>query len=345
MNKQISHFLLSIVGLALAACAATQEAAPPAARPGEYPQAYVFNMGSRDVTVIDTGTHEVVRTVAIEGAKKFGWVDGTNYFDGQILWVGNLDPDSGQAEILLLDLESLEVVKRIPLGAEESNVFVSRASHDGRHVFASLLGSGEVVVLDASSHKQVRRIPANQIACDVDLGTTPDGFERAFVPNREADSVQAIDVSSLEVVQTVDSPQGSWPWMLTLSPDGGHLWVQEAKGNTNTVLDSDTLETLSRVPTGKNPSMAAFTPDGSQVYAGHLEDTVLAVIDARSYELLERIEVGANPVIIEFRPDGRYAYVTVRKENLVAVIDTGSRQVVARIPTGETPLGLFIPRP
>lgn len=331
--------LLALLVL-LAAC--TRAEPTPTATPEPEPALlYVFNGGSLDVSVIDTQTNQVVRTVPVEGVKAWGWIDDSNYFDGKNLWVANKDPDTKEAEVLLLDLDTFQVSQRIPLGTEGANIFISRASSQGQ-VFVSLLNTGEVVVIDSSTYEVVDRLAVNKIACDVDIAVGPDGVERVFIPNRDADTVQTINASTLEIITTGPQPEGSSPWMVTASPDGSQIWVQDQKGNTNSILDAVTLEAVKRIPTGNNPSMAAFSPDGSQVYAGHLGDTIVVVIDSETYQVLDRIEVGANPVFITFRPDGRYAYVTVRKENVVAVIDTSTRQVVQRIDVGENPFGVYM---
>ena len=302
---------------------------------------YVFHAGDNNVTVIDTETNEVVKAATIPEVKTWAWIDDTNYYDGQNLWTANMDPDTEEVSIDLLDLSSLKVTKSIPIGKEKGEAFISKASTNGQ-VFVSLLTSGKVVVIDAAEHKVVKRLSANKIACDVDIAVLPDGTERVFVPNREADTVQVIDASTQEIISTVPQPEGSSPWMLAVSPDSRHLWVQDQKSNTNSILDTITLETVKRIPTGNIPSMVAFSPDGSQAYTGHVRDSFVLVTDTNTFEELGRIHLGQNPIFVIFRPDGKYAYATVSRENSVAVIDTATRQVVKRIEVRRSPAGVYM---
>ena len=302
---------------------------------------FVFHGGSNKVTVIDTATNKVLGAESVQGVREWGWVDDSNFFDKQHIWVGNMDPDTKKAEVVLLNIETLAVAESIPVGVEANNIFVSRPSRKGQ-IFVSLLSYGVVVVIDSFTNKAINRIPVNKIACDVDIANTYDGKERVFVPNRDADTVQAIDPKTLEVLTTSPQLEGTSPWMLTASPDGHTVWVQDQKSGTNTILDATTLEPLKRIPTGDTPSMSVFTPDGTEVYAGHLLDSVVVVIDAKTFEELGRIQIGPNPVFISFRPDGKYAYVSVRRENSIAVIDTATRKVVQRISVAENPFGLFM---
>ena len=302
---------------------------------------YVFHGGSNNVTVIDTETNKVIQAAVVAGVKTWGWIDDTNYYDGQNLWTANMDPDTEEVEIALLDLDTLKVTKSIPIGKERGEAFISKASKDGQ-VFVSLLTSGKIVVIDAAEHKVVKRLSANEIACDVDIVVLADGTEYVFVPNREADTVQIVDAGTLEIISTVPQPEGSAPWMLAVSPDRRHVWVQDFKSNTTSILDVKTLEAVKRFPTGNIPSMVAFSPDGSQAYTGHARDSIVVVTDTQTFEELGRIHLGQNPVFVIFRPDGRYVYATIGGENSVAVIDTATRQVVKRIEVRRSPSGVYI---
>ena len=45
--------------------------------------------------------------------------------------------------------------------------------------------------------------------------------------------------------------------MLTLSPDGGELWVQERDGSAISVIDTETFERVDRLAVGNKPAHAS----------------------------------------------------------------------------------------
>ena len=116
--------------------------------------------------------------------------------------------------------------------------------------------------------------------------------------------------------------RGSRPHMLRVSPDGKYVWVQNARTDTNEILDSQSLQVLNAQPVGKVPTTNAWTPDGRQSWILHEGDNHLIVMEAQPpFRQLRRVEVGPGPGNVSFRPDGKYAYVTVGGLNAVAVID------------------------
>jgi YVTN family beta-propeller protein len=131
--------------------------------------------------------------------------------------------------------------------------------------------------------------------------------------------------------------------MLRVSPDGKAVWVQTGQGNTNVVLDPESLEILQTTPAGKQPVVAAFQPNGGRYgLVTHADDTFVLVLDRDSGRPVTRIEVGQSQANTSFSPDGALAFVSVTGANELAVIDMRNLAVVAHIPTGADPMGLVL---
>ena len=63
--------LLAVGCVPVAAPAPIPTSPPPQATPASSALAYIFNMGSGDVSVIDTNSNEIVRTAPIAGWQRF----------------------------------------------------------------------------------------------------------------------------------------------------------------------------------------------------------------------------------------------------------------------------------
>jgi YVTN family beta-propeller protein len=151
------------------------------------------------------------------------------------------------------------------------------------------------------------------------------------------------DVAARQVTRRVNFTKGSKPHMLRASPDGKYVWVQNARTDTNEILDGQTLQVLNAQPVGKVPTTNAWTPDGRHSYLLHAGDNHLIIMEAQPpFRQLKRIEVGPGPGNVSFRPDGKYAYVTVGGLNAVAVIDTAAMAVHTMLPAGRTPSGIVL---
>lgn len=308
-------------------------------------QVIVLSNSSPHITVIETRAHQVVRTADLPRMTTWTWNDDNNTFDGKHLWLGLRNPDTSDVEVILLDLDTLEVSRRIPLGQDRTTLYIGKPSRRGT-VLVSKHASGELVRIDASSFAvDTVKLPVNDgVACDIDVVTTgPGALERAFVPTDNGNTVLSVDTESRQVVGTVPFA-GSRPFMLTASPDGSRVWVQERAGSAMTVLNARTLDVVKRIPTAQTPIIGTFSPDGKVHYTGHAGDVTVIAHDTATFRELWRARVGSNPDKVGVHPSGAFVYATVSREGQLAVIEARTGKVVARVPLGTNPSGLFVRR-
>lgn len=333
--------IVLVLTVALAACA---QPTPEAELEGAVPaQLFIFSNGSPHISVIDTETNQVIKTADVPEFTSWTWNDDNNYFDGQNLWLGMKDPDTTDVEILVLNLGTLEVTSRLPIGKDKLTLYIGKATRDGvLHV--GKMDSGQVVAIDTKTFQVLETwdVPVNgDVVCDADIAVGPDGVERFYYPTREGDTLVSLNAETGETIKIVDSPEGSKPLMLTTAPDGT-VWVQEVATNTNAVYDPLTLDLLKRFPTGKAPIVASFSADGKYGYIGHNDDTIVTVIDSETLGEVQRIEVGTNPQKLAIHPSGKYVYAILTKEASVAVVDGESWEVTERIPLGTDATGIYL---
>jgi YVTN family beta-propeller protein len=346
--------LLGAAALVLVACGVSAPApGPPAPAPPAAAKARVFVLSnsSPQVTVIDGETHKILRTADVPGIKSWTWNDDNNYSDGAEIWLGARDPDTSEAEVITLNLSTLEVTARIPLGKEATTLYIGKPTKDGQ-LYVAKHASWQMAIIDIKAKKLLRAIdvptnagtsgtPPRWAVCDSDATTGPDGVERVYYPTSWGTTTVALDAKTGQPLRTLEHPAGSRPCMLTLSPDK-KVWVQECDGNALAVLDPVSLEVLKRIPTAKYPIVASFSPDGTLAYTGHGSDTVVGVYDAKTFAEIARVQVGTNPDKVAAHPNGRWLYAEVSKEASVAVIDTTSWTVAERLPIGTNPTSVFV---
>lgn len=294
--------------------------------------AYVFNEGSGDISIIDTEARETITTIDV--GLRIRWFS-SRFFDGKRVWA--VDGDPQKAEVIVFDPWTLKTLKRIPIGNGPS--MSVELSPDLKFAVANAAGSNEVVVIDTATYEIVRKIPVGDFPCDLTLSV--DG-KLAFEPEREQDTLTVLDWQSGKTLKTIAFEDGSKPHMLTLSPDGTRLWVQERDAFKLSVYDSKTLERVARIPVGKTPAVTEFTPSGRYTLTTHIGESFVKVLDAVTLKEVKTIEVGRNPVNAIFESGGRYAYVTNWGSNTVSVIDVKSWEVVKTIDVGTNPFGIYL---
>ncbi len=188
-------------------------------------RAFVANIGSGNVSVIDLALRRVLATVATgKGAEGIAVTP-----DGREVWVTNRDSDT----ISILDARQPKVLASVASGKFPIRVQISP---DGRHALVSNAKSAELAVFDVATRKELRRIRfADAAATDRNgrmfdasfaSGSVPIGIliapegPLAYVAHANADGVSVVDYVQGKVVnrfKTGKEPDGLGWSMLTVS--------------------------------------------------------------------------------------------------------------------------------
>ncbi len=168
-------------------------------------RAFVANIGSGSVSVLDLVSGKHLSDIPTgEGAEGIEIV-------GKHVWVTNRGADT----VSILDTASLEVVATRPCA---SFPIRAKATTDGRWVLVSCARSGEVAVFDAASFEEVRRVRMQIEAGDTSGRLFGDSFgtssvpvgilvepagKFAYVAHTNADAVSVVDLTTWKVTSTL----------------------------------------------------------------------------------------------------------------------------------------------
>ncbi len=290
---------------------------------GDAGELLLLSNDSPHITTIDILTEEVTRTADLEGFTSWAWNDDNNFFDGTHLWLGTLDPTAGTAELLTLDVATLKIARRIPLGDETKGLFFGKPTQDGS-LLVSKMGAGEIAVVDTATGT-VRTtftdldLNGGELS-DGDLSTGPDGVERFVYPTGTGDTIVTLDPQTGTTLGTAETKEGANPTRVTTSPADGSIWVQQPGSDTHAVYDPATLKRLKRFDTGQDPTLGSFTIDGAYAYTAHADSGFIQVIDTAKQILLAHVRVGNGPRMVAVRPDFTRIYAMAADDQQVDVI-------------------------
>ncbi|HEY8667782.1 MAG TPA: SMP-30/gluconolactonase/LRE family protein, partial [Tepidisphaeraceae bacterium] len=203
--------------------------------------------------------------------------------------------NEGNDEIWALDPKTLEVENKIPVG---EHPYACALGADKRHLYVSNWGSRSVTVVDTKTNKRVRDIAVGVRPNDMTL--SKDG--RLFVACSGDNTVHVIQTRSLEAAPEVadsskrlpegtreiistslypQSPEGSTPDAVAVTPDGQTLFVANADNNCVMVVDISgrALDGPQRgqsvsmvngfIPVGWYPCSLAVSADGQTLLVGN----------------------------------------------------------------------------
>jgi DNA-binding beta-propeller fold protein YncE len=182
--------------------------------------------------------------------------------DGKLLWTRQLAA-AQRFEVTMPESE------RLKGGFDPDAPFPYTCVVDAKsdRVFVSLWANSTVLVLDGKTGAEQARWAVGAHPCEMVLGT--DG--RLFVAESNLNTVSVVDTASGRVTEKLsaalfpNSPPGSMPNSVALSPDGKLLFVANANNNDVAVFDiakPGKAQSLGFIPVGWFPTSVRVLHDG-----------------------------------------------------------------------------------
>ena len=312
---------------------------------------YVSNEGAGDISIIDSKTHDVVRTI-IAGKRPRGLRVSP---DGQLLYVAtsasprtepgakneraapNAVVDRSADGIAVLDLVTGKRVKQIQVGPDPAEFTLSR---DGLRLIVANADAAEVSVWDVATEKQLATARLSAEPISVQLHPTRD---EVYITCGKPGAIFVLNPESGRQIAKVEL--GGRPRTLVFSADGTRAYVPLEESPEIAVIDLNTHAVVKtvKVPAPVSPAGAAISGDGREVYVTTgREGNGVAVIDAETGKIVERVATGMRPCGVALTPDGSLLFTANAESNDVSVISVKSRKEVARVPVGKAPWGVAI---
>ncbi|MFZ0667607.1 MAG: PKD domain-containing protein [Acidimicrobiales bacterium] len=209
--------------------------------------AYVVNEGSDNVSVIDTATGAVTKTIAVGGGPDSIAITP----NGATAYVANGTSDS----ISVISTSSGQVgTITSNLGLDPVAIAVTPS---GQYAYIVCEDSDGVSVLNTSSGS----ISASAVQTGfkpTGIAITPDG-KTAYVANSESGTATVISTSNQTVAGTITV--GNSPQFVAVTPNGEYAYVTDTQSKQVSLIDTADNETETPVVIGSNPAGLAITPD------------------------------------------------------------------------------------
>lgn len=205
--------------------------------------------------------------------------------DGSRLFVAGNLVDT----LYVVDADSGAVVSTVHTGHLPYGVALNRT---GTRAFVTNWGADSVSVVDTSTLSVVKTVLTGTHPSAIASSATRDEI---YVANSDSDTVTVLGgdgsvLRSIDVRPYAGAPIGASPDALTVSPDGGTLYVANASDNDVVVVRlADPGATtgdriLGLIPTGWNPSGVAVDPAGSALLVTNMKGLGIGPsLDAKTY--------------------------------------------------------------
>jgi YVTN family beta-propeller protein len=312
------------------ALAVTVVAAPAHASTGDR-MAYVTNVGSSSVSVIDTTTKTVTATIPVGTDPISAAVSP----DGSTVYVAN----EGSNSVSVISAATNTVTATIAVGVVPDAVAVSP---DGSllYVGCDISLSPAIGGIDVVNTRTDTITASIETAHQPDsIAFTPDGTE-AYVANFVGSSVSVIDTATSTVTATIASAGASTPASVAITPNGANAYAANFNSNNVSVISTATNTITATIAGFNGAEGVSITPDGGHAYVTDANTNTVSVVDTATNTVTGTIAVGTSPDGIAADPAGGAVYVANIGSNTVSVIDTATNTVTGSIPVGSEPFNI-----
>ncbi|MCA1493947.1 YVTN family beta-propeller repeat protein [Ensifer sp. NBAIM29] len=295
---------------------------------------YVSNERDNTVSVVDSTTMEVVRTIDV-GQRPRGI---TISHDGKLIYLCASDDDT----IQIIDTASYQIVGTLPSGPDPE-LFV--LSPDGKTLYVANEDDNLVTVIDLETRSVRTEIPVG--VEPEGMGISPDG--KTLVNTSETTNMaHFIDTGTNEITYNV--LVDTRPRFAEFKSDNSEVWVSAEIGGTVSVIDTASHEIKHKI-TFEIPGLRAesiqpvgvrITADGTKAYVALGPANRVAVVNAKTYEVEKYVLVGQRVWQLAFTPDQKMVISTNGVSNDITFIDVATDEAMQSVTVGALPWGVVV---
>ena len=252
-------------------------------------KAYVSNVGSRSITIIDLLTNRPVRTLRPERADFLHGMAITS--DGRYLVLTS----EGSHRLYLIDTARDVILRGITSTQEGMHMIAIPPS--GKRAYVANRGSGTVSIVDIKKLSVVRHVDVGP--GPEGIAATPDG-SLILVALRRADEMVALKTRSGSIVMRI--PAGRTPIRVAVTPDSRRSLISNRESNDVTVIDLESEEVQATIPVGQSPGGLVIDPNGELAFICNNASNTVSIISIPQLAVIGEIPVGAHPDGIAYVP-------------------------------------------
>ncbi|MBW1915130.1 MAG: YncE family protein [Deltaproteobacteria bacterium] len=269
--------------------------------------AYVTNLRSDNISIIDLSDNTVVDTISV-GDEPRGLATNPPLYDR--IYAVSFD----DREIISLDPD--DNVEDFTAGVTVGNPFDITVTPDNEYVWVTLYDKNMVMYSDLNTDAGI--IPVGKRPQGIAI--TPSG-NTIYVVNFNSNNVSVISTSGNTIVKTISV--GSGPWDIAIGVNSGvtEAYVTNKNDDTVSVISVSGNTVVSTINVGDGPRGIACSRDGHYVYVANYNDDQVSKIDVSKNIEVQKIDVGSHPTSVAVSPDGEHVYVVESGDDTVSVLE------------------------
>ncbi len=251
----------------------------------------VVSVGSNSVTLIDTQTNKVKKTIYVGRSPHEAFFTP----DGRELWVSV----RGENYVSVIDPALMKEARRIDLA---NGPGMAVFGPDGRYAFVCSSFTPELSVIDAASHEVVKRLPQASPFCP-NIAVTPENDE-VWITLKDVGKVQIFNAKPpFEQKALLETGPITNHVNFANNRNGKFAYITVGGANEVKVFRRGaTPELVATIPVGNLPHGIWPSGDGSRVYVALENGEQAAVIDTLSNQVIANVPIGQTTQALVYLP-------------------------------------------
>lgn len=253
--------------------------------------AYVCNLGSENISVIDLLNGKLVKNVKVGKYPIFSLVYPSDP-NKMIVALHNYDRKENEDLIMLVNLTNGKVTKKISYsGITIPSGMVYDVNHDRLYV-ADESDKGYIHVHDGKTLKLLNSLPAGRATVHVDISS--DGSYLIATNRLSADlSVYNLEKKPITaqdaITISLGHPQACHPFDVKFSKSSGICYISDFIANEILIVDIVRGNIIERIRVGANPFGMALNKAGSTAYVCNWGSNSVSIVDLDKNEVIGEI--------------------------------------------------------
>jgi DNA-binding beta-propeller fold protein YncE len=296
------------------------------------------NQGDATLGIVDPRAGEQVATIAEGGVT--GHEVATS-LDGKLAYVpiyGDSsvgDPGSDGRELVVIDIGSRKVVRRIDFGHGVRPHCAVMNPNDGLLYVTTELDRS-ITIIDPKTLKFVGTIPTGQDESHM-LVLSHDG-RFGYTANVGPGTVSVLDLKDRKLISVI--PVSQKTQRISISADDRTVFTADQRNPRLAVIDTATNKLKTWISLIASGYGTATTRDGRWILVAMQSTSQVAVVDLQTLQVARTIDVPPAPHEIFISPDNDVAYVSCTKSGKIAAISLSDWSIKKLIDAGNSVDGL-----
>jgi len=298
--------------------------------------AYIPNISSSNVTVVNTFTHNIVTHVAVD-TRPYGVAVSP---DGRYVYIVSTKDVGGHATngvVSVIETTGNTVVGRYTVGENAAAIAVNP---NGKRAYVVNEKTATISVLDLTSFGTI--VVSISVKEPYGIGVSPDG-SRLYVSSKSG-QLYVIDTSDNQIIDQIPVSTHAPP-SLVVSPDGAKVYVANQGATYMCVIDVAARTEQKVNVAGMSPFTMAITPEGDKLYVSTSSGITILNTADNSIKKSIPLPITQQRWGISISPNGKQVFLVAQNPDQIEVIDTHTDELEAPIPNdmqGALSVGNFI---